>query len=80
MIYRRLYHLFIFALWFAMVVLAIFTAIASLASLGRSDCALLTAPSNTSYSTITVDGGINCTFNDHLAEYVRRHPICSPRI
>ncbi|KZP26186.1 hypothetical protein FIBSPDRAFT_887554 [Athelia psychrophila] len=70
--HRSLYFLLILALWLAMVVLAIFTALASVASSGRSDCALFAAPSNNSFSAITILGGNNCTFQDHLAGTVSR--------
>ncbi|KZP17030.1 hypothetical protein FIBSPDRAFT_865366 [Athelia psychrophila] len=56
-----------------MVVLAILTVIASLASSGRANCNVFTTPSNSSYSTITIIGGRNCTFVDDLAEIVYNH-------
>ncbi|KZP18330.1 hypothetical protein FIBSPDRAFT_956316 [Athelia psychrophila] len=71
--HRTVYVFFILALWFTMVVLAIFTAIASIASYGRSNCAFLTANLNTSYSTITISRSTNCTFVDNLAETVDNH-------
>ncbi|KZP18828.1 hypothetical protein FIBSPDRAFT_1026980 [Athelia psychrophila] len=70
--HRAIYAFMILALWLAMAVLAILTAIASLASFGRSDCASFDTPSNTSYSTITIQGGNNCTFVDDLADTVNR--------
>ncbi|KZP18341.1 hypothetical protein FIBSPDRAFT_933472 [Athelia psychrophila] len=71
--HRSVYILFILALWLAMGILAIFTAIASLASSGRSDCTSFTAASNTSYSTITIAGGGHCTRMDDLADIVHIH-------
>ncbi|KZP18834.1 hypothetical protein FIBSPDRAFT_933231 [Athelia psychrophila] len=71
--HRTVYVLFIVALWLAMVVLAIFTAIASRASHGRLHCASFAAASNTSYATITIVGGSHCTRMDDLADIVHNH-------
>ncbi|KZP18830.1 hypothetical protein FIBSPDRAFT_955998 [Athelia psychrophila] len=71
--HRTVCLLFILALWLAVVVLAIFTAITYIAFYGRLDCTSFTAASNTSYSTITIAGGANCTFQDNLAETVHKH-------
>ncbi|KZP18860.1 hypothetical protein FIBSPDRAFT_863436 [Athelia psychrophila] len=73
MSHRAAYGLLVFALWLVIVVLAILTGMASLASSGRSDCKSFTAPSNSSYSIITIVGGGNCTFADKVADAVYHH-------
>ncbi|KZP20087.1 hypothetical protein FIBSPDRAFT_932514 [Athelia psychrophila] len=74
MIGRRLtYVMLIVALWLTMLVLAVLTYIAAIASTARSDCALFNALTPESYSNITISTGRECTRMNQLSSTVYKH-------